>query len=128
MHKKDLQEIIAHFTFVGTIDRKIFTKQNITEDINAYCISTEHGYFVLFQADYISSDKDGIEKVVFHICKRNLNVIPRLMIPLIKGGEYQLITEIEGSKKKYLNKFVTVSVALNGDARFYKRWFKSRTK
>lgn len=78
MHKNDLQEIIAQFTLIGTIDQQIFTKENITDN-----------------------DKAGIEKVVFHICKRNLYVVPRLIILLIKGLEYQLITEIKGYEKTY---------------------------
>lgn len=88
---------------------------------------TEHGYFVLLQADYLSSTNILIENVAFYICQKHLSVIPRLMIRLLKNNEYQLVANIE-KEKDFLNKFVVMSVALKGDAVFYERWFKARSR
>lgn len=118
MNKQSIQSIVARFTYVGNIYERIFTKKNVINDMNTYCFSTENGYFVLFQADYISGDNKGIEEVIFHTYTRNLHVIPQLMIKPLNGSDYQITLDMENTEKKYLNKFAVVSVALKGNTTF----------
>lgn len=48
MNKQDLQAIVAQFTSVGNISEQIFTKENVTDDINAYCFFNRAWIFCAF--------------------------------------------------------------------------------
>ncbi|MBI5151628.1 MAG: hypothetical protein HZA34_03580 [Candidatus Pacebacteria bacterium] len=122
---EEIQKIISHFLSVGTLKREIFRVQNVDADCNAHLISTDYGFFVVFQADFICSKDENPENILFAWCKQKLNVIPERVINDLQTG--QTVLELPQYSNTWdMKYFCMVNVALRGDEDYYKKWFSFR--
>ena len=120
-----IQEIIRLFNSEYVVESRIFSQQQVADDINAYCISTNYGFLVLFQADFLSQKDASPQQLLFHLCLRKLNVLPLELVKTTRDGTNKIfLTELKNDAA--MNNFALVCVALKGDIAFYKKWFDSR--
>ena len=120
-----IQKIIHLFNSEYTVESRIFSQQQVADDIDAYCISTNYGFFVLFQADFLSQTETSPQQLLFHLCLRKLNVLPLELVKTTRDGADKVFLT-EPKNDAAMNNFALVCAALKGDEAFYKKWFDSR--